>query len=182
MIVGIISDTHDDLEAVNKAIEVFEQNSVEIVIHAGDFISPPIISEFQRLTDNNVKFYGVFGNNDGERKGLEKIFESIGGKLLGDLGKIEIDGMKFGIYHGTDVKKREKMCNSGKFDVCVFGHSHNREPDNNNLKMINDTIIFNPGNAHRSYKLRYLQKPYFFKSSVIIFETKSKEFKFHDLE
>ena len=77
MKVGIISDTHDDFEATNHAIDIFENNSVDVVIHAGDFISPPIISEFKRLTDKNVKFYGILGNNDGERKGLKNTFEEI---------------------------------------------------------------------------------------------------------
>ena len=73
------------------------------------------------------------------------------------MGKIEIDGLKFGIYHGVDLKKKETMCTSGKFDVCIFGHSHLREPENENLKIIGDTIVFNPGNAHRSFELKYLK-------------------------
>ncbi len=182
MKIGIISDTHDDFEATNHAIDIFENNSVEAVIHAGDFIAPPIITEFKRLTDKNVKFYGILGNNDGEKRGLKNTFEEIGGEFLGELGKIEIDGLKFGIYHGVDLKKREKMCTSGKFDVCIFGHSHLREPENENLKIIGDTIVFNPGNAHRSFELKYLKKEYFRKSSIIIFDTKSKKFEFFDLE
>jgi len=182
MKIGIISDTHDDFEATNHAIDIFEKNMVDVVIHAGDFISPPVITEFKRLTENDVKFYGILGNNDGEKRGLKDAFEFIDGKFLGDLGKIEIDGLKFGIYHGVDLKKREKMCNSGKFDVCIFGHSHTREPDNENLKIIGSTIVFNPGNAHKSFELKYLKKPYFRKSSIIIFETKSRKFEFIDLE
>ena len=32
MKIGIISDTHDDFEATNHAIDIFENNSVEAVI------------------------------------------------------------------------------------------------------------------------------------------------------
>ena len=74
------------------------------------------------------------------------------------------------------------MCTSGKFDVCIFGHSHSREPENGNLKIVGDTIVFNPGNAHKSYELKYSKKMYFKKSSIIIFETESKKFEFIDLE
>ena len=70
MKIGIISDTHDDITNTNKAIDIFEHNKVEVVIHAGDMISPPVIKEFKRLTENGVKFFGIFGNNDGE-----KVFE-----------------------------------------------------------------------------------------------------------
>ena len=34
MKIGIISDTHDDVTSTNKAINIFEENKVEIVIHA----------------------------------------------------------------------------------------------------------------------------------------------------
>ena len=123
MKIGIISDSHDDVDNVNRAIDIFEKENVKTVIHAGDIISPPIIKEFKKLTDRDVEFFGIFGNNDGEKNGLKEAFEWIGGKLLGDVGKIEIDGLKFGIYHGHEVKKTKKMMNSGKFDDFVYGHS-----------------------------------------------------------
>ncbi len=44
------------------------------------------------------------GNNDGERDGILKSFTEIDGEFNGDLGEIEIDGIRFGIYHGTNSK------------------------------------------------------------------------------
>ena len=38
MKIGIISDTHDDIENVQKAIEMFNLERVQYVIHAGDYI------------------------------------------------------------------------------------------------------------------------------------------------
>ena len=181
MKVGIISDTHDDVDNINKAIDIFENNQVDIIIHAGDIISPPMIKEFQRLTENNVQFFGVLGNNDGERKGLEKAFESIGGKFLGDIGKIEIDGLKFGIYHGTDTKKKEKMINSNKFDVFICGHTHRRFPENEQIEKSGKTIVLNPGNAHSSAKMHYTDPPYFRDPSILIFSTDSESIKIFNL-
>ena len=63
MKIGILSDTHDDIDNTNKAIDIFQENDVKAVIHAGDIISPPVIREFYRLTQNGVKFFGIFGNN-----------------------------------------------------------------------------------------------------------------------
>ena len=54
--------------------------------------------------------------------------------------------------------------------------------EDENLKIVGNTIVFNPGNAHKSYELKYSQKMYFRKSSVLIFETKSKKIKFFNLE
>ncbi|MGB8087587.1 MAG: YfcE family phosphodiesterase, partial [Nitrososphaeraceae archaeon] len=71
MKIGIISDTHDDIENVRKAIEIFNKKDVQYVIHAGDYVFPGIVLEFKRL---NAKLIGVLGNNDGEKGLLLKAF------------------------------------------------------------------------------------------------------------
>ena len=180
MKVGIISDTHDDFEATNHAIDIFENNSVGAVIHAGDFISPPVISEFKKLTDKNVSFYGILGNNDGEKRGLENAFSYINGKLLGDEGKIEIDGLKFCIYHGQDLKKKEKIIASQKFDVFIYGHSHTKHHEIVQNKK-RETIVLNPGSSHRQALTNFSDPQYFPAPSIIIFDTNTKETIFVDL-
>jgi len=178
--IGIISDSHDDVMNVNRAIDIFEQNEIKAVIHAGDIISPPIVTEFKRLTDKGIEIFGVFGNNDGEKRGLENAFFVINGRLLGDEGKIEIDGLKFCIYHGQNLKKREKIISSQKFDVCVFGHSHTKVSETLNMKK-RSTIVLNPGSSHSEAKTNFSERPYFPKPSIIIFDTISKITQFIDL-
>ena len=181
MKIGIISDTHDDIDNTNKAIDIFQKNDVKAVIHAGDIISPPVITEFYRLTEKGVKLFGIFGNNDGEKRGLKNAFKTIGGELLCDIGKIELDGLKFCIYHGQDLKKKEKIIKSGKFDVFVFGHTHMRYPKDIDAKINNDTIVLNPGTAHSVAKTFASEIQYFGESSIMIFDTTTKQFKFFDL-
>ena len=36
MIIGVISDTHNNLRNVKKIIELFNEKKVELVIHTGD--------------------------------------------------------------------------------------------------------------------------------------------------
>ena len=181
MKIGILSDTHDDIDNTNKAIDIFQENDVKAVIHAGDIISPPVITEFYRLTEKGVKLFGIFGNNDGEKRGLKNAFKTIGGELLCDIGKIELDGLKFCIYHGQDLKKKEKIIKSRKFDVFVFGHTHTKYPKGVDTKIINDTIVLNPGTAHNVAKT-FGGGQYFGESSIMIFDTTTKQFKFFDLE
>jgi len=176
-----MSDSHDDITNTHKAMDIFEQNDVKIVIHAGDIISPPIVKEFARLTEKGIKLFGILGNNDGEKRGLQNAFDSINGRLLGDIGKIEIDGLKFGIYHGQDLKKKEKLIKSNKFDVFIYGHTHTKDPNNGELKKVGKTIVLNPGSVHRTEKTHYTNPQYFKESSILVFDTISKQYKFFNL-
>ena len=44
-----MSDSHDNLKAIRSALDVFNQANVELVIHAGDPISPFTAMEFEKL-------------------------------------------------------------------------------------------------------------------------------------
>jgi putative phosphoesterase len=189
--IGIISDTHDDVENVQSAIQLFNAEKVECVIHAGDYIFPGIVLEFKKL---DAKLIGVLGNNDGERVHLLKNFLSIGAELKGELGEIELDGLVFGVYHGTDEQVKMNVVNSGKYDVIVTGHTHriemagtyNVKNSNNGEKQyktktsqnMEQTLILNPGTAHR--KVDSISGA-FKEGGIIIFDTKTKNYKFVNL-
>src|SRR5437764_8089311 len=127
MKVGIISDTHDDIENVQRAIEIFNAEGIEYVIHAGDYILPGIVKEFEKL---NSKLIGVLGNNDGEKVHILKNFLDIGGVLKGELAEIELDGLTFGVYHGTSKEIKEQLVNNGKYNIVICGHTHRKELPN----------------------------------------------------
>lgn len=78
MKLGIISDTHDDIDNVRMAIDTFNRENVKYVIHAGDYVFPGVVMEFKRM---NAKLIGVLGNNDGEKVQLLRAFLEIGGEL-----------------------------------------------------------------------------------------------------
>ena len=81
MKVGVLSDTHDNVPAVEAAMDRFEAAGVESVVHCGDFIAPPVVPHLDR---DGVSVHAVRGNNDGEREGLASAFESLdGGQLHG---------------------------------------------------------------------------------------------------
>jgi putative phosphoesterase len=189
--IGIIADTHDDIENVQRAIEIFNAEKVEYVIHAGDYIFPGIVIEFKKL---NGKLIGVLGNNDGEKVHLLKNFLNIGGELKGEIGEIELDGLSFGIYHGTDKEVKERLVNSQKYDVIISGHTHKLElpppvydtPDNekkeqhesNAQAKKESTLVLNPGSAHK--KIESISGA-FKEGGIIIFNTQTKQYKFVDL-
>ena len=92
--IGIMSDTHDNLEAIRKAVEFLNAQKVSLVLHAGDYIAPFTVNEFKKLS---CPFVGVFGNNDGERKGLLRSFAEMGAEIK-DFSAVEHQGKKIAAH------------------------------------------------------------------------------------
>lgn len=146
MKIGIISDTHDDLENTKKAIRLFNQELVDCVFHAGDYIFPVIISLFENLNKNTI-FYGVRGNNDGELIGIKEKFNRLDNAVfMNDFGKIKINEKKIGIYHGTNQLLTDTLIESQLFDILIFGHTHIKRNEKRG-----NTIVLNPGPLNGSF-------------------------------
>ena len=65
--IGIISDTHDNVLNIRKAVKVFQEKNVDFVIHLGDIISPSSTAFFKGV---KVKF--IKGNCDGDLAMIKK--------------------------------------------------------------------------------------------------------------
>jgi putative phosphoesterase len=179
MKLGIISDTHDDVDNVRKAIDIFNQENVQYVIHAGDYVFPGIVMEFRRL---HAKLIGVLGNNDGERGQLLKSFLEVGGALKGEIGELSMDGLKIGIYHGTLTEIKKQLAESGRYNILVCGHTHRVEPSRlagEGIPVTGDsTLVLNPGTSHR--KVDSIAGA-FVEGGLIILNTESDTCKFISL-
>lgn len=138
MKVGILSDTHDNLEAIDRAVEVFNSRNVKAVIHAGDVISPFAAARFKALSS---PVHAVYGNNDGERMGLGRVFRELGTGIE-DFLELEIGGRSFAVYHGTIPGVVPSLVKGGSYDVVVTGHTH--EPE---IKRSGGALLINPGEA-----------------------------------
>jgi len=69
MLVGIISDTHDNLPALKKAIQIFKENKIEMLIHCGDWVSPFVFEFFDvEMESLKIPVKTVVGNNPGDIK------------------------------------------------------------------------------------------------------------------
>lgn len=134
MLIGVISDTHDHMDNIRKALKILNQRNVNFIIHAGDFVSPFTWRVFK---DFNGEIFGVFGNNDGDRVLLKKMY---GDRIQSQIRKIEIFGKKIALMH--EPQMIEELALSGEFDLIVYGHMH--EVD---IRKLNNTLILNPGEA-----------------------------------
>ncbi len=138
MRVGVLADTHDNLEAVEEAVRILNSRAVDLVIHAGDVISPFSAKRFHAL-ESPMKV--AYGNNDGERRGLRSMFSEMGSGI-DDFLDFEFGGTRFAVYHGTIGGVLSGLLDGGRHDVVVTGHSH--EPL---VEPRGKTLLINPGEA-----------------------------------
>lgn len=122
MKVGIISDTHDNLPLVDKAIERLNREKVDLVLHAGDYVAPFTVKRFEGL---EAKLIGVFGNNDGDHRLLRERFVDLkAAEVRGSFAEILTDGVKIALLHGEENDLLESLSNADYYDFLIHGHSH----------------------------------------------------------
>jgi putative phosphoesterase len=137
MIFAVMSDTHDHIWNVRKALDLIRGRSAEAIIHCGDFVAPFILKE---LNQAGIPVHGVFGNNDGDQYLLTKLslteFAHI--TMYGLMGEVELGGFSVGFTHYRAVA--EGLAAGTQFDLVCFGHSHEAS-----LDMVAKTALLNPG-------------------------------------
>jgi len=134
MKIGIISDTHENMPKIRKAVELFNREKVEVVLHGGDIISPITAKEFSSL---KAPFIGVFGNNDGDKLFLTERYKEIG-KIHTKRFEGTFGGKSLLLIHEPDML--DALAKSGVYDIIVYGHTHRSE-----ISRRGDTLVINPG-------------------------------------
>lgn len=137
---GIISDTHDNIDLAKKAVEYFNSKNIDYCLHAGDMVAPFVAKLVFKNLNCKEKMTIVQGNNDGEIRGLRLNFTKIGCNIAGTTYIGSIDDKKIIMQHDIHPKILESLSVSNKFDIIIYGHTHNPE-----IKKIKDVIIINPG-------------------------------------
>ncbi len=134
MKIGILSDSHDHLPNIAKAVQAFVRAGVGAIIHAGDFCSPFTIPQFKPLADQGIKMYAVFGNNDGDRP----LLVQRGGTFCSFMDGsriVTLDGRTFAIMHYPDLA--DDLFRSQAYDVVIYGHNHKLRVEGETKKVLN---------------------------------------------
>jgi len=133
MLIGIVADSHDNLPKLYKAVEIFNQRKVELVLHAGDFVSP---FTGKPLGELKCPLKAVFGNNDGDKLLLKEKFRDIG-EIYPDSYELEIEDKKLILVHKEGLV--ESLAKSNLYAIIIYGHTH--KPDIQE----DQSLIINPG-------------------------------------
>ncbi len=118
MRIGVLSDTHDNLPMIDRALRVFEERGVETVLHLGDFVSPFALRRI--LKGLRVPLYGVFGNNDGDKLLLKGI---LGDRLFNPPVILELGAHRVLLTHELQ-EGMGKVLLKGGLRAVFFGHTH----------------------------------------------------------
>ncbi len=114
MRIGVLSDTHDRLPAIDRALDLFRQRGVEAVVHPGDLVAP---FAARRLLAWTGPLYVTYGNNDGEREGFKRILPQIQDGPLW----IEAGGKHILVHHYADWCTPQDL---DRADIVITGHTH----------------------------------------------------------
>lgn len=130
-IIGVISDSHDNMDAIRKAVDVFNEHHASLIFHAGDIISPFTADVFSGLKGKMVLIYG---NNDGDRLYLREKFYGIG-EFRRDPYIDVINGKSIAMTHKPEIVDALSL----KYDVVIYGHTHEVDIRKE------DCLVINPG-------------------------------------
>jgi len=137
MKIGLISDSHDNVGAVARAVATFKAEDVEAVIHAGDFASALVLSTLTRL---EIPFYGVYGNSD--IGGFGEFRDNPSFTITDGPRRFELGGRKFTVIH--DIKKIDLIAEKVEFQTDILIHGHTHRPDS---EIRDDILCVNPGDS-----------------------------------
>jgi len=134
MNIGIMADSHDNVQMIHHAVERLEAEGAECLIHAGDFIAPFAVKAILRF---NGRVYGCFGNNDGEKHGISQLWPDVAEPPV----SLNVGGLDILLTHDIAAINRTPQAAKAA-DVVIYGHSHSAaieevETDNRTQLRIN---------------------------------------------
>jgi putative phosphoesterase len=111
----LISDTHLPKRARDLPASVWDRVArADVVLHAGDWVEPPLLDELQARAQRLV---GCWGNNDGDELR----------RRLPERADVVLEGVRFTVVHETGASGGRDARMARLYpdtDVLVFGHSH----------------------------------------------------------
>ena len=136
MKIGIMADSHDNLPLIRRAIERLQGEGAECLIHAGDFIAPFAVREILKFKG---AVRGCFGNNDGERAGIRKLWPEVADPPC----RLSLGGRNVLLVHDVAQAGTEDLAWA---EVFVSGHTH--EPSVEKVRdEAGERLWINPGES-----------------------------------
>ncbi len=140
MRIGVVSDTHGQIEFTRAAVRMLESLEVEHVLHCGDVGSIDIVPLFAPWPT-----HFVLGNVDFNARELAVAMEAAGQFNHERFGQLKLAGRRIALLHSDDEPLFRKTCRSGRWDLVCYGHTHRAEQHHQG-----PTLVLNPGALYRA--------------------------------
>ena len=138
MLIGVVSDTHNNLKNIDKIISLFNKENISLVIHTGDIANAKSMEKFSRL---NCKLIGVFGNNDRNEEGIKETATKHNFQFTEPPKSLNLCDRNIAIFHEPELID-EFLSNNKEIDIVIHGHTHRYRKE-----VLNDVLYFNPGES-----------------------------------
>jgi uncharacterized protein len=138
MKIGVLSDTHGEVQGIQQAIRILDGLGVSLLIHCGD-VGLEVVP---LLKGRRMHF--VYGNMDDPAQLRQAITEPQH-TFHDRLGTLEIEGRRVAFLHGHDVKLLRHTIHSGHWDLVCHGHTHAFSSS-----VEGQTLVLNPGALART--------------------------------
>ncbi len=136
MKVAVISDSHDHLENIEKAIAAINKLGAGALIHCGDLVSPFVVD---RLAAFGGPVHIVFGNNEGDRFTIGRVARKFTNVTLhGEVGFLDSGAGEIAFTHRPEFARG--LASTASYAVVFYGHTHRMK-----VERVGPTWLVNPG-------------------------------------
>ncbi|MDJ0766787.1 MAG: metallophosphoesterase [Myxococcota bacterium] len=155
MRIGILSDSHDNIWHLDKAIPML--TTCDAILHCGDLVAPFMILRLVKGV-GDIPVHMVWGNNDGDKRLLTEVARDAGSvQIHGDLAELELGGIKIAVNHYPAIG--HALAKSSCYDLVCYGHDHTAFE-----QRVGQTVLLNPG------ELMGMNGP----STIAVFDTETR--------
>jgi len=140
MLIGILSDTHDQYERMGVAVRALRERGAGFFVHCGDVCEPRLLDHLAGLASAFV-----WGNCDWDRMALQRYGDAISVPCYGNFGELELGGKRLAVTHGDDRVRMTHVLRAQEHDYLLHGHTHVRRDER-----VGKVRVINPGALHRA--------------------------------
>ncbi|MEM9144286.1 MAG: YfcE family phosphodiesterase, partial [Bacteroidota bacterium] len=138
MKITIISDIHDHVENLQKALTLEALQQTDVLLCCGDLCSPFMIKLLAQGYSRPI--HTVLGNNDGDLAAFIQISRAFPHfHMHGEYFRDDVDGLTLAMNHYPE--KARALAQTQKYDVVCYGHNHTLSTD----EAFGHSLCINPG-------------------------------------
>jgi len=135
MRLGIISDTHDDLQVLERALDILRAEEIDRLLHCGDLCGPAVVEAL-----SGFDTWIARGNMDRHAELEPTVREMIGAGRLANRHRLTLEGHAAVLVHGHRENELRQLIDAGEVAYVFHGHTHRRRD-----QRIGPTRVINPG-------------------------------------